>query len=290
MANEVSYRNSNGFEADDYSYSVHHTDCYSTGNAHGFEAKAHGNMSAARDITYKGCIAERNETNWSQRHIGHHVNYPGNPAVRSLTAMNIQMTGCKSLYPRQVFFGGINTPDGDEYDDQTPPGDQYHHWVVGAYQGVLNTNFTMTSDPNYDYRGSSAVLIHFMAGEVILDDYRISGHTTGTWDIHCTGGDQPAENVTITNGIHKDSAPGGVSGGSSSNATMANIRISRNVPGSPNKTAFRAYGNKKIRNCTVAAAYPFQTNFNISDNYYSSYETPLATTAAYPEGHVPLTA
>jgi hypothetical protein len=290
MANLTGYTNSNGFEADDYSYSVHHVSCYSTGNAHGFEAKAHGNMSAARDITYVDCTAEGNETNWSQRHIGHHVNYPGNPAVRSLTAMNIQMTGCKSFRPRRVFFGAVDGTDQDVADDQTPPGKQYVHWSVGAYHGVLNTNFTMTSDPNYDYAGSSAAVIHFMAGEVILNGYRIEGHTTGTWDIHCTGGDQPAENITITNGIHKDSAPGGISCGGSSNATREHIRISRNVPGSPNKTAFRAYGNKTIRDCRVDPNTPFQTNFNISDNYYSTYETPMATNAPYPGGHVPVAA
>ncbi|KQN99711.1 hypothetical protein ASF21_12955 [Arthrobacter sp. Leaf234] len=278
---ERSYVNSNGFEADDYSYDVNHTDCYSTGNAHGFEAKAHGTMSAARDVTYIGCHAERNECNWSQRHIGHHVNYPGNPAVRSLTAENIQMIGCKSTHPRRVFFGGVENPDQDVPDDQTPPGSQYHHWVVGAYHGVTNTNFTMRSDPNYNYAGSSAVLIHFLAGEVVLDGYRIQGHTTGTWDIHCTGGDQPAENVTILGGTHKDSAPGGISCGGSSNASIQHIRLSRNVPGSPNKTACRAFGNKTIRDVKIDPATPYQYNFDISQTFYSQYESPLVTNVAY---------
>lgn len=280
-AQEKSYTNSNGFEADDYSYDVNHTDCYSTGNAHGFEAKAHGNMSAARDITYVGCVAERNECNWSQRHIGHHVNYPGAPAVRSLTAMNVQMIGCKSRHPRRVFFGTIDGPDQDVPDGETPPGKQYHHWVVGAYHGVTNTNFHMVSDPTYNYAGSPAVLIHFLAGEVILDGYRIQGHTTGTWDIQATGGDQPAENVTITNGTHKDSAPGGISCGGSSNASIEHIRLSRNVPGSPNKTACRAFGNKTVRDVKIDPATPYEYNFDISQTFYSQYESPLAANVAY---------
>ncbi|MGV0109850.1 hypothetical protein [Arthrobacter sp. CP30] len=277
-AMERSYVNSNGFEEDDYSYDITNTDCYSTGNAHGFEAKAHGTMSAARNITYIGCTAERNECNWSQRHIGHHMA----TAPRSLTARNIQMIGCKSLYPRRVFFGGIDNPDQDVPDDQTPPGNQYRHWVVGAYHGVTNTNFLMVSDPNYNYAGSSPVLIHFMAGDVVLDGYRVEGHTTGTWDIHCTGGAQPAENITIKNGTHKDSAPGGITCGSASNASLESIRLSRNVPGSPNGVAVQAFGsNKTVRDVKIDPTTPYQYNFRISDTFYSQYESPLSPNVAY---------
>jgi hypothetical protein len=282
--NLYSYTNSNGFEIDDYSYDVTLTNCHAEGFAHGFEIKAHATMSAGRNVRLIGCTAERNEVNLSARHIGKHIN--GQPF--SLTADNLQIIGFTSRHPRQVFFGGVNTPDGDEWDDQTPPGDQYHHVVIGAYDGVTITSLHCISDPNYNYAGSSAILIHFRAKNVRIDGYRIEGHTTGTWDIHCTGGDQPAENVTILNGTHKDSAPGGISCGSYSNATLQHIRNSRNVAGSPNKTAFRAYGNKTIRDCKVDPSYPFQTNFNISDNYYSNYETPMATNVAYAGGHVPL--
>lgn len=281
----VSYLNCNGFEIDDYSYDVTLTNCHAEGNAHGFEVKAHGNMSAGQNVRLIGCTAERNEVNFSLRHIGHHVNYPDNPAVLSKTAKNVQLIGCTSKNPRRVFFGGTTEGDQDVPDDQTPPGDQYSGLVIGAYRGVTVTNFHHISDPSYDYAGSSAIVVHFLAEDVTINGYHIEGHTTGTWDIYCPGGTQPAKNIKISNGVHKNSAPNGISAGSDSKVSITNVSFSRDVAGSPNGTAVRCYGAKTIRDVDILT--PYGCNFNISEIYYTSYETPLTTNVAYPDGFVP---
>jgi len=274
-ATTSAYNNCNGFEIDDYSYDVTLTDCYATQNAHGYEIKAHGNMSAARNVRLVGCIAELNEVNFSLRHIGHHVDPPGSPSPLSLTAKNVQLIGCTSMFPRRVFMGLSDTDDGDVADDQTPVGDQYYGLAVGAYRGVTVTNFHHIGDPAYNYAGSAAIIVHFKAEDVIIDGYHIEGHTTGNWDIYCPGGVQPAKNVIITNGVHRDSAIGGISCGAESNARISNITLSRTVAGSPNGTGIRAYGQKTVRATRFVTAY--SPNYNISDVLYSTYETPLAT-------------
>lgn len=277
-AQEVDYTNSNGFEIDDYSYDVTVTDCYAELSAHGFEVKAHGNMSAGRNVRFVGCVAERNETNFSARHIGHHIT----PAPLSLTAKNVQFVGCTSRHPRRVFFGTGGAGDGDVPDNQTPPGKAYSGLVIGAYRGVTITNFHHIGDPSYDYAGSAAILFHFLAEDIILNGYHVEGHTTGDWDVYSVGGDQPAKNVTIVNGVHRDSAKGGISCGGSGNAVVQNIVLSRNIGGSPNKIGIQAFGNKFVRANRFET--PFNTNYNISGTYYSTYETPLQTnvTAAAP--------
>jgi len=267
------YFNTNGFEFDDYSYDVTATDCYAAENSHGFEVKAHGNMSAARNVRLIGCIAERNETNFSLRHIGHHSAL--SPA-QSLTAKNVQLIGCTSMFPRRVFFGPGSSGDVEDIpDDQTPAGKQYYGLAVGAFRGVTVTNFHHIGDPSYDYAGSVAILVHFRAEDFILDGYHIEGHTTGNWDIYCTGGNQPAKNVTISNGVHRDSAIGGISCGGESNARINNIILNRTVAGSPNRTGIRAYGQKTVR--ATRFATPYSPNYNISDVLYSAYETPTTT-------------
>lgn len=278
---EVAYDNGNGFEFDDYSYDITATECYATGNAHGFEIKAHTNMSAARNVRLVNCMSEKNEVNYSLRHIGHHL--AGTPD--SLTAKNVQIIGCISRFPTRVFFGGVDVADGDVPDDQTPPGDEYMGLQIGGYRGVTVTNFHHIGDPTYNYAGASAILIHFKAEDVTIDGYHIEGHTTGDWDIYAVGGPQPCKNIIIGNGHHRDSARGAISAGGESNAIIQNVRIQRAVPGSPNSgTCVRAYGQKTVRNVKIKTETPWTYPFNISDVYYSSYETPLAanTTIAGP--------
>lgn len=271
---EMSYINSNGFEADDYSYDITFTDCYARKSAHGFEIKAHGTMSAARNVRMVGCFAEYNQCNYSLRHIGHHS--AGD--TLSATAKNVQIIGCTSRFPDRVFFGGTDGLDGDVPDDQTPQGQAYSHVVIGAYRGVEFSNFTMISDPTFNYAGAPAFLIHFRAEDIVLNGYHISGHTTGSFDIHATGGDRGARNVTIINGVHKDSAPNVMSTGAAAAATIQNIFISRNVPNSPNVRGIIAYGNKIVRNIRFDSEAPaFQYPYQMSYTYYSVYETPLAT-------------
>jgi len=274
---DTKYVNSNGFEFDDYSYNVTATDCYATDSAHGFEVKAHGNMSAGRMVRLIGCVAEYNEVNFSARHIGHHVNYPGAPAVPSLTAKNVQLSGCTFRFPRRVFFGGVDQTDGDVPDDQTPAGVQYHNAAIGAYRGLNFDNCHFISDPTFNYASSANALVHFLAEDVTFDSCHFSGHTTGIYDIHATGGDQPAKNLTVVNCTFKDSAPSAMSFGSLSAAIVQNNSISRNVPGSPNVFGIRAFGNKLVRgNRFDATCPPFQYPYQISYTYYDVYETPLA--------------
>ena len=274
---DTGYVNSNGFEFDDYSYNVTATDCYATGSAHGFEVKAHGNMSAGRMVRLINCVAEYNEVNFSLRHIGHHVNYPGAPAVPSLTAKNVQLTNCTGRFPSRVFFGGTDQTDGDVPDDQTPPGKQYHNLTVGAYRGVTFDNCHFISDPTFNYAGSPNALVHYLAEDVTFNVCHFSGHTTGSYDIQATGGNQPAKNTTIVNCTFKDSAPSPISCGSLSAAIIQNNSISRNVPGSPNLVGIRAYGNNIVRGNRIdATCPPFQTPYWISNTFYSTYETPLA--------------
>jgi hypothetical protein len=273
------YFNCNGFEIDDYSYDVTITNCHAEGNAHGFEVKAHGNMSAATNVRLIGCTAERNEINFSLRHIGHHSHLSPAP---SKTAKNVQLIGCTSKHPRRVFFGpGASGDVEDIPDDQTPAGDQYSGLVIGAFRGVTVTNFHHIGDPTYDYAGSAAILVHFLAEDVIIDGYHIEGHTTGNWDIYATGGEQPAKNVRISNGIHKDSAIGGISTGGASNASIRNVFMSRNVAGSPNGVAVRAYGAKTVVDVDIDPATPYATNFLISDVRYKQYETPALPNLTY---------
>jgi hypothetical protein len=59
-------------------------------------------------------------------------------------------------------------------------------------------------------------------------------------------------------------------------------RKQRNVLGIPNGTACRAYGNKNIRDCKIDPSTPFTYPFNISDIYYTNYETPVATNVTIP--------
>jgi hypothetical protein len=277
--NLFNYTNSNGLEIDDYSYDITVMGGYFEGFAHGIEVKAHGNMSAGRHIKIVGATCAKNETNYSFRHIGHHVNYPGAPAVLSLTAEDVQVIGCSSLYPSRAFFGGVDQVDGDVPDDQTPAGDQYSHMVIGAYRGVHVIGFSYTSDPTFNYAGSSAIVVHFLAEDVLLDGTRGKGHTTGTWDIYATGGNQPAKNVKIVNSLIRDSAPGGISCGSLSAANILNNSVQRNVPGSENLIAIRAYGNNIIRNNDVIGDW--KANYQVSNTYYDVYETPMATNHAY---------
>lgn len=269
----VSYNNANGFEIDDYSYDVTLTDCHAEENAHGFEVKAHGNMSAATNVRLIGCTAYRNEINYSLRHIGHHVTWTGAPL--SKTAKDVQLIGCSSKHPRRVFTGGAIADDGDVPDDQTPPGDQYAGLVIGAYRGVTITNFHHISDPTYNYSGSAAILFHYLAEDIVLDGYHIEGHTTGNWDIQSTGGDQPAKNITITNGTHRDSAIGGISCGSAANARITNCSFSRTVEGSPNGPGIRVYGSRIVRSNRFNT--PYTPNYSVSDTGYTVYETPVST-------------
>ncbi len=276
FALDTSYTNSNGFEIDDYSYDVTLTYCYSTKNAHGFEFKAHGIQSAATNIRVIGCYAERNEVNFSARHFGNHMaSHP-----YSQTAKNLQFIGCTSKHPRRVFFGGVDNPDTDVPDDQTPPGAQYNGLVIGAYRGVTITNFHHIGDPAYDYTGSSPILVHFKAEDITIDGYHIEGHTTGIWDIYCVGGGQPAASITIVNGVHRDSAIGGISCGSASQAIIMNNKFNRTIAGSPNGVGIRAYGNKIVRGNQFIT--PYNKNYNISETFYDAYDTPLAANVAVP--------
>jgi len=272
-AMEVAYDNGNGFEFDDYSYDITATDCYASGNAHGFEVKAHTNQSAARNVRLIGCVAEYNEVNFSLRHIGHHL--AGTPD--SLTAKNVQIIGCTSRFPRRVFFGGVDMADGDVPDDQTPAGDTYMAMQIGGYRGVTVNNFHAIGDPTFNYNGAPAIVIHFKAEDVTIDGYHVEGHTTSDWDIYATGGAQPCKNVILANGHHVNSGRGAVSAGGEANIHMSNIKAQRNVVGSPNTgTCYRAYGQKQLTNVTVKSETPWAVNYNISDVLYSSYETPLA--------------
>jgi len=278
-ANLTDYTNANGFEIDDYSYDVTLTDCHAEKNAHGFEFKAHGNMSAAQNIRAIGCTALNNQVNYSLRHIGHHTanNGQGVDYPQSLTAKNVQYIGCTSKFPKRVFFGGADNPDGDVVvDDQLPStGTNYSHLVIGAYRGVTITNFHAISDPTYNYAGSPAIAFHYRCEDITINGYHIEGHTTGSWDIQSTGGDQPARNVTITNGVHRDSAPGGISTGSLSNGIIQNVTLNRAVAGSPNGTGIRVYGNRIVRSNRFVT--PYAPNYSVSDTAYAVYETPMAT-------------
>lgn len=277
--NDFAYTNSNGFEIDDYSSNVTVIGGHFEGFAHGIEVKAHGNMSAGRFVQLIGTTCERNETNYSFRHIGHHVNYPGAPAVLTLTAENVQVIGAISKYPSRVFFGGTDGVDGDVPDDQTPPGDQYVHMSIGAYRGIDVKGFHYTSDPTFNYAGSSAIVIHYLCEDITLDGVNGKGHTTGTYDVYATGGNQPARNIKLVNSTFRNSAPSGASFGSVSAANVINNSFERNVPGSENKIAIRAYGNNVIRANDVIGTW--KANYQISDNYYSSYATPLPTNTLY---------
>ena len=275
--NLTDYTNANGFEIDDYSYDVTLTDCHAEDNAHGFEIKAHGNMSAARNVRLVGCTATKNQVNFSLRHIGHHtmnngagVNYP-----QSLTAKNVQLIGCTSKNPRRVFLGTPTGPADDTVDDQLPTGTNYSALVIGAYRGVTITNFHAIGDPTYNYNGAPAIVFHYRCEDIVIDGYHVEGHTTSNWDIQSTGGDQPAKNVTIANGFHRDSAIGGISTGSLSNAIVQNVTLSRTVAGSANGVGIRVYGNRIVRGNRFATAY--SPNYSVSDTAYSVYETPLAT-------------
>jgi len=270
---DFSYINSNGFEFDDYSYDITAVNCYSTASAHGFEIKAHGNMSAARNVRLIGCVAEYNEVNFSLRHIEHHK--AGTPD--SLTARNVQLVGCTSRFPQRVFFGGVDQADGDVPDDQTPAGDNYIGLSVSAYRNVLISNFTHIGDPTFNYAGAPAILFNFKSENIILDGYSISGNTTSDWDVYATGGAQPCRNVMIRNGVHINAGRGAVSTGGEANAKISGLYISRNVPGSPNVgPAIRAYGQKVVRDVRIEPTLPFTYPFNISDVFYSTYETPVA--------------
>lgn len=276
------YSNSNGFEIDDFSYDVTLTDCRAEDNAHGFEIKAHGNASAATNIRLIGCAAEANEVNFSLRHIGHHVmlNTDGSAVPLSLTAKNVQINNCTSRNPRRVFTNGATSNDGDIGDNMLPTGVNYCSLVIGAYRGVTITNFHAIGDPSYNYAGASTIVFHFRAEDIVLDGFHVEGFTTGAWDVYATGGDQPAKNVTIVNGILRDSAPGGIGVGSQGNAIIQNNSLSRNVPGSPNAIGIQAFGNKMVRGNRFAT--PYGTNYNISGAYYSAYETPLTTNVTAP--------
>jgi hypothetical protein len=253
------YTNSNGFEIDDYSYDVTITDCHAEDNAHGFEVKAHGNMSAARNVRLIGCTAEGNQVNFSLRHIGH--TWAEDPL--SLTAKNVQLIGCTSKNPRRVFFYGAEGFN------------QYSALTITSYRGVTISNFHAIGDPNYNYNGAAAIIFESRCEDIILDGYHIEGHTTAEWDVYSLGGAQPAKNVTIVNGTHRDSAPNGISTGSLSDGLISNITFNRDIPGSANGYGIRAYGNKVVRSNRFVT--PYGPNFSISDTAYSVYETPMAT-------------
>jgi hypothetical protein len=279
-AQQVEYANSNGFEADDYSYDVTHTDCYATKNAHGFETKAHGEQSAATNTKYIGCLAEENEVNFSARHIGNHM--ASHPYSR--TAKDVTYVGCTSKNPRRVFFGGeFGLGDGDVPNDETPAGKQYNHMVIGAYRGVTSSACTFVSDKNYNYAGSAAILVHFKAEDFTIIGHHIEGHTTGNYDIQCTGGGQPAKNIKIAFGTHRDSAINAISTGAASQARVIGNSFSRAVAGSPNGIGIAAYGNKIVRDNIFLT--PYAHEYNISGTYYTYWDSPMA--ANTPTGTAP---
>jgi len=275
-AQDVSYTNSNGFEIDDYSYDTKLVNCYSTGNAHGFEVKAHGDQSAGTNVQFIGCFGEKNEVNFSARHIGHHS--AGDPL--SLTAKHVQVIGCTFKHPRRVFFGGTTAGDGDVADDQTPEGAEYNNAAVGAYRGLEFIGCHFIGDPGYNYAGSANALVHFRAEDITFTGCYFEGFTTGNWDIQATGGDRPAANVTVANNTFRDSAIGGVSTGAASQAIITGNKFNRTVAGSPNGLGINAYGNKQVRGNQFIT--PFNKNYNISGTYYDAYDTPLAANVTVP--------
>jgi hypothetical protein len=261
----VSYTNSNGFEIDDGSRHVWMTDCYAEQNAHGFEVKAHGNVPAAYDVHLNGCVATKNQVNFSIRHIGHHV--ASDPY--SLTAKWVTLTSCTSLYPVRVFTGA---GAGDADDDST----LLRSLSIGAYRGVTCTGFTAIGDPTYDYLDSATVVFEFRSENIVFTNFHIEGFASCThYDIYSKGGDQPAKYVTISNGTIRDSAINGIQVGSAAAAIINGVTITRTVAGSPNGIGVQTYGGgDTIRSNRITG---FTPNYNKSGILYDDYETPLAS-------------
>lgn len=266
------YTNANGFEIDDYSYDVTLTDCHAEDNAHGFEIKAHGNMSAATNVRLIGCTAVANQVNFSLRHIGHHL--ATDPL--SKTAKNVQLVGCTSKFPKKVFTGGTAGTGVDDSDDGT----YYCSLAIGAYRGVTITNFHAIGDPTYNYGGTSQIIFQYRCEDIVLDGFHVEGFTTGGADIYSKGGDQPAKNITVVNGMLKDSGVMGIAMGSAAGATVQNITLSRTVAGSPNGIGIQVFGNNIVRGNKFLT--PYNKNYNISNTYYDAYETPIAANISVP--------
>ena len=267
---DVSYANSNGFEIDDYSYDTALVNCYATGNAHGFEVKAHGDQSAGTNVRLINCMAEKNQVNFSARHIGHHT--ASHPMTK--TAKHISVVGCTFKNPRRVFFGGTVGSDGDVPDNETPAGQQYNNVEIGAYRGVSFVSTKFLGDPNYNYGGAANVLIHYKAQDVTFNSCYFEGYTTGTWDVQSTGGDASASYLTVSDCTFRDSAINGISSGAASQGIIMNNRFNRTVLNSPNGVGITIYGNKMVRGNQFIT--PFAHEFNISGTWYTNWETPLS--------------
>lgn len=269
-ASLVSYENTNGFEIDDGSRHVWLNHCYSEKNAHGFEVKAHGGVVAPFDVHLDHCVSYNDEVSFSLRHIGHHVATD----VPTMSAKQITLTSCTALYPKRVFTG-TGTSDPDAVDE----GNSLRALSIGAYRGVLINGFVAIGDPNYDYAANSAIIFEYLSEDIMFTNFHIEGFAKSTqYDIYAKGGDQPTKNLTITNGVIRDSAVNGMSCGSASNVNISNVSVTRVVAGSTNGVGGYFFGNHRINRNRFVGFFP---NYNVSGGLYTVFEDPLPANVVY---------
>lgn len=275
-ASTFSYSNSNGFEIDDGSRHVWLSHCYSQENAHGFEVKGHGDVPAAFDVHLDHCVSYHDEIGFSLRHIGHHtksqIEAVGSSG-KTKSANDVTLNNCTVLYPRRVFYGTATDSEG------TDSGNELRALSIGAYRGATITGFHAIGDPTATYNGSTVVFEYFCE-DIIFTGFHIEGFVnTSGYDIYSKGGDQPASFIHISNGRIKNSAANTMSLGSAGESTVANVRVSRDVAGSPNGTCITAFGASNVYRGNRISG--FAPNYNLSGGLFTKFETPIEANVAY---------
>lgn len=209
---DIGHKNSNGFEMDDGSRFVFVSRCVSKENTRGFEVKGHDYSLAGANIHFTDCIDIGSVIAFNFRHMGHYGSEGQEP---SLSAKDINVSNCVSLFPQKRSWGGDTDPRA---------------LFVSSYMGVNIQGFEAIGNDKFD--GEFVIEFARESGQYNLSNVIVRGFTKATYDLMVRGGGRRVDSVNVSNFIARDSAKNGIYVGGSGleNAHLVNIQLhGRNV-------------------------------------------------------------
>lgn len=229
--------NRNGFEVDDGSKSVTLINCYTTGNARGFEVKAHAHSPAPENVTLDGCVAEKCSIGFQLRHLGHHS--ADEPVTNG---KNVNIVNCRCVSP--IFQGDY-------------PSIQAQAVQISAYKNVNIVNFLAEGEADSVADDRAVFGIQYKARNINCTNITIRGFSKAKNQFYVVGGNQRADKVRVSNLLIEDGGLEGFSVGSGvTDVVLENADIT--VNGLNDSYGFKSTNtNPILRNIKVSNA---QTN------------------------------